>query len=159
MDKTLKALNIATLKMIAKLATDAVAKRREELGLIEGVFAVDETVVFHAQGTVKVLKSNPTKSTPQAAVPWDIITALLGELNKERNAAGKAGIDMAKIIELAEAVDPDLVKKSKKEADARVAAIKEPTRRFAWGGVSPKGTVKVLASGDHLEDEKVSGAN
>jgi len=153
-------MNPAALKMIAKMATDAFNKRRAELGQTAGEFAVDETVVLHAQGVVKVSKSTPNKSTPQAAVPWNIITALIAELNTERAAAGKAGIDMEKVIELAEAVDPEMAKKAQKAADARVAAIKEPTRRFAWGSVSPQGEVAVLATGNHLaEDAEPEAAN
>ena len=152
MAKKLTSLTPAALRLLKKHLEAACNETREQLGQTAGEFAVDETVCIHLDGTVKVAKSNPNKSTPQCAKPWDLVTALLTELNRERAAASKAGITIEQVVEMAEAVDPDLSKKAKDEADARVAAIKEPHRKFTWGGVTPKGEVEVLAVGNHLAE-------
>jgi hypothetical protein len=148
--QSLKDLPAPLLKTIAKLATDAMKGRRDELGQVKGEFAVDQTVVLHAKGIVKVSKSTPDAIVAQSAKPWSIVHTLLTELNTEREAAGKVGIDIAKVVEMAESADPDLVKAAKEAADAHVREIKEEVRQFKWGSTSPKATVEVLAVGDHL---------
>lgn len=153
--QNLNDLPVSTLKVIAKLATDAMKGRREELGQNKAEFAVDQTVVVRATGTIKVSKSTPDAICAQSARPWALVATLLSELNKERASAGKAGIDMAKVVELAESADPELAKEAQEAADRRIAEIKEPTRMFKWGGVRVAGEVAVLATGDHLA--KVAG--
>ena len=147
--QNLNDLPAPVLKTIEKLAQNAMKGRREELGQAKGEFTVDQTVVLHAKGTVKVSKSTPDAICAQSAKPWSLVATLLEELNKEREAAGKAGIDMAKVVELAEAVDPDLAKQAQEAADQRIAEIKEPTRKFKWGGVRVAGEMAVMATGDH----------
>lgn len=151
--QNLNDLPAPVLKTIAKLATDAMKGRRDELGQVKAEFAVDQTVVVHAKGTVKVSKSTPDAICAQSAKPWSLVATLLSELNKEREAAGKAGIDMAKVVELAEKIDPDLAKEAQEAADKRIAEIKEPTRKFKWGATKVSGEVAVLATGDHLADQ------
>jgi hypothetical protein len=142
-------LSAATVRALADLFKAAAGKRREELGLTAGSFAIDDVVTVRAHGVLTVAKSNPTALVPQSAKPWNIVHLLLSELNKERSALGKAGIDIDKVVELAEAVDPELAKKAKKAADDKVAAIKEPTRKHKWGGVSAKGaTLEMVGSVD-----------
>lgn len=145
-NKTLASLPTPALKALAKMADDAMKGRREDLGQTAGQFDVDQTIVVRVAGTIKVSKSTPDALSPQSAKPWSLVTALLSELNKEREAAGKMGIDIAQVVEMAESIDPKLVKKAQEEADAEVARIKEPTRRFKWGGVRVAGTSEVLAS-------------
>jgi len=140
---------VALLKTIAKLAADALKGRRDELGQIKAEFDVDSTVVLHAKGTVKVSKSTPDAIMAQSAKPWSIVHTLLSELNTERAAAGKVGIDIAKVVEMAESADPELVKAAKKAADAHVKAIKEEVRDFKWGGTTADAEIEVLAIGDH----------
>jgi len=151
MSKALTSMNPAALHLLKKLVAAACTETREGLGQVKGSFAVDETVVIHARGTVTVAKSTPDAINAQRAVPWDVIAALLATANEQLAAAGVAGIDLKKVVEMATKIDPDLAKKAKDEADAHMAAIKEPTRDFKWGGVTPKGTCEVLASGNHLE--------
>jgi hypothetical protein len=152
--KNLNDLPAPVLKAIAKMATDAMKGRRDELGQVKAEFAVDQTVVLHAKGTVTVAKSTPDAIVAQSAKPWAIVHTLLTELNRERDAAGKVGIDIAKVVEMAEAADPDLVKKAKNAADSHVRSIKEEVRQFKWGSTSVKGgEVSVLATGDHLAEE------
>lgn len=150
--QNLNDLPAPVLKTLAKLASDAMKGRREELGQAKGEFAVDQTVVVRVTGTVKVSKATPDALNPQSAKPWGLVATLLSELNKEREAAGKAGINMDQIIELAETVNPDLAKKAQEAADKRIAEIKEPTRKFKWGGVRVAGEVTVVATGDHLAE-------
>ena len=152
----LKDYRIVLLFVLAKLLADAMKGRRDELGQVKAEFAVDQTIVLHTKGTVKVSKSTPDAITAQSAKPWALLAAAVLELNKEREAAGKVGIDIAKLIEMAETVDPDLAKKAQEDADKRIREIKEPTRQFKWGGVSVAGEVEVLAVGDHLA-AKASG--
>jgi hypothetical protein len=147
--QTLKNMPVALLKTIAKLTADALKGRRDELGQIKAEFAVDQTVVLHAKGTVKVSKSTPDAIMAQSAKPWSIVHTLLTELNTEREAAGKVGIDIAKVVEMAESADPDLVKAAKKAADAHVKEIKEEVRDFKWGGTTADAEIEVLALGDH----------
>lgn len=151
--KALKEMNPAALQLLKKLIAAACDETRAELGQIKGEFEVDETVVLHATGRVNVSKSTPDAVKAQSAKPWNLVHVLLEELNKERDAAKKAGITLGQVVELAEKVDPDIAKKAKKKADAHVASIKEEVRGFKWGSVTPKGTIEVLASGNHLEDE------
>jgi len=147
--QTFKNMPVALLKTIAKLAADALKGRRDELGQIKAEFDVDSTVVLHAKGTVKVSKSTPDAIMAQSAKPWSIVHTLLSELNTERAAAGKVGIDIAKVVEMAESADPELVKAAKKAADAHVKAIKEEVRDFKWGGTTADAEIEVLAIGDH----------
>ena len=149
--QSLKDLPAPVLKTIAKLAADSMKGRRDELGQVKAEFAVDQTVVLHLKGTVTVSKSTPDAIQAQSAKPWSIVHTLLTELNREREAAGKVGIDIAKVVEMAEAADPNLVKQAKEAADAHVREIKEEVRDFKWGATSVKeGAVEVLAVGDHL---------
>ena len=153
MSKALNTLNPAALHLLKKLVTAACTETREGLGQVKGSFAVDETIVIHARGTVNVAKSTPDAINAQRAVPWNVIAALQAAANEQLAAAGVAGIDLKKVVEAATKIHPDLAKKAKKEADAHMAAIKEPTRDFKWGGVTPKGSAEVLAVGDNLADE------
>ena len=151
--QNLNDLPAPVLKTIEKMAKDAMKGRREELGQAQGEFAVDQTVVLHAKGTVKVSKSSPDAVCAQSAKPWSLVATLLEELNKEREAAGKVGIDISRVVEMAEAANPDLAKEAQEAADRKIAEIKEPTRKFKWGGVRVAGEVTVLATGDHLANQ------
>ena len=146
----LDTLSAPVLKTLAKMTADALKGRREELGQTKAEFAVDQTIVLHAKATVKVSRSTPDAIVAQSAKPWSIVHTLLTELNKEREAAGKVGIDIAKVVEMAESANPDLVKEAKEAADAHVREIKEEVRQHKWGSTTAVGEVEVLAIGDHL---------
>jgi len=149
--QSINTLPAPVLKTIEKAAKDALKGRRDELGQVKAEFAVDQTVVLHLKGTVTVSKSTPDAIQAQSAKPWSLVQTLLTELNKEREAAGKVGIDIAKVVEMAETLDPELAKEAQKAADAHIKEIKEEVRDFKWGATSVKdGTVEVLAVGDHL---------
>jgi len=153
--ENLNNLPAPVLKTLEKLVAKAMKSRRDELGQVKAEFEVDQTIVLHTKGTVKVRKSTPDALCPQSAKPWSIVATLLEELNKEREAAGKVGINLDTVVERALEIDPDLVEAAREAADARVRELKEPTRKFKWGGVSVSGEVEVLATGDHLADKAV----
>lgn len=149
--QSLKNLPAPVLKALDKASKDAMKGRREELGQVKAEFEVDQTIVLHLKGTVTVAKSTPDAVKAQSAKPWSIVQTLLTELNKEREAAGKVGIDIAKVVEMAETIDPTLAKQAQEAADAHIKEIKEEVRGHKWGGTSVKdGEVEVLAVGDHL---------
>lgn len=147
----LSSLPVSTLKVLAKMADDAVACRREEFGQVKAEFEVDQTVVIRATGTVKVSKSSPEAIIAQKAKPWAILAATLEEANRRLEAAGAAGINLEKVVELAESANPELAKKAEKKAKAHLKSIKEEVRGFKWGSVSVAGEVTVLAKEDHRE--------
>ena len=105
--KNLTDLNPATLAALAKTSADAAKATRSELE--PGDYIVDTIVTLVLGAEVKVLEDQTGVSTPQKAKPWGIIHLLLTELNKLREAAGLAGIDLAKVVAMAEAVDAGLI--------------------------------------------------
>lgn len=148
--KNLTDLNPATLQLLKKLLTGACDETREGLGQTAGEFAVDETVVLHAQGTVKVAKSSMSASNAQRARPWDLLTALETLANERLAAAGLTGIDLSAVVEAAKSLDPALSKKAKAKAERLWAAERASHPKFKWGGVTPTGEVAVLATGNNL---------
>jgi len=137
----LSTLSPATLTALSKALADAAKDAREALSV--GTFNVEEKVLLSVSGTVKVGEDYEQKIVNKAK-PWNVIAVLLGELNTERLATGKAGIDMAMIIKMAEAVDPTLVKQAQDAADGEAAALKAPTLTKCNGKVTVKATVEAL---------------
>jgi len=152
MSNPLSTLPVPTLKVLAKMADDAVKSRREELGQAKAEFAVDQTVVVRATGTVSVSRSSSDAIIAQKAKPWAILAAALEEANRRLEAAGAAGIDLERVVEMAEGANPDLAKQAEKKAKDHLKAIKEEVRGFRWGGVSVAGEVSVLAKEDHRNE-------
>lgn len=139
----LKNLNAATLHLLKKLIADACTdERREELGQTKGLFTVRETVTLNVEGEVRVDGSCPDAIIAQKAKPWDLFAVALEEANKQLAAAGVAGIDLKRIVELAEDADSELVKKAKKETKKAIAEVKEEVRAFRWGRVIVAGSVE-----------------
>lgn len=152
MSNPLSTLPVSTLKVIAKLAKDAVDNRREDLGQVKAEFDVDQTVVLRATGTVKVAKSTPDAIKAQKAEPWKLFVTTLQMLNTQREAAGEVGIDIEQIVRAAEAINSDLKKEVEKEVKETLTRIKDEVRGHKWGGVSVKdGEVSVLCQEDHRE--------
>lgn len=150
--KTLNDLNPATLHLLKKLVTAACKDTREGLGQTAGTFAVDETVVFHAEGTVKVARSTTEAANAQRARPWDLLVALQTMANERLAAAGLTGIDLEAVVRAGENIDPKLGEKAAKSAQALMAAKRSSDRKFKWGGVTPTGKVAVLATGNNLPE-------
>ena len=141
--KNLTDLAPATLAALAKTAADAAKATRSELEVGDHVVDTILTLVLGAK--VKVLEDQEGVSTPQKAKPWGIIHLLLTELNKLREAAGLAGIDLAKVVAMAEAVDKKVASNAQKEANKAMAALKEPTKSARKGAVTVKGQAAVPA--------------
>jgi hypothetical protein len=106
-----------------------------------GTYEVDETVTLRVKGTVKVGEDYDS-ILAQKAKPWNLFATLLGEVNKERAAAGMAGVDLKRLVEMAEALDKDAAKDAEKAANAEIAKIKAPTRRTCKGRVTTKVVVE-----------------
>jgi len=141
--KNLTDLNPATLAALAKTAADAAKATRSDLE--PGDYIVDTILTLVLGAEVKVLEDQEGVSTPQKAKPWGIIHLLLTELNKLREAAGLAGIDLTKVVAMAEAVDKKVAAKAQKEADAAMKALKEPTKSDRKGAVKVKGEATLPA--------------
>jgi len=148
----LNSLPTPTLKVLAKLTGDAMKDRRADLGQYKAEFAVDQTVVLRATGTVKVSKSTPDAIIAQRAEPWKLLAVALEQANRQLEAAGHMGIDLKRVVEAAEQADPELVKAAQRAATAHLRAVKEEVRGFRWGGTSVEGKIEVLAKEDHQEE-------
>lgn len=107
-------------------------------GLNPGVHTVDFDA--HISGTITVGKDYEQRQVNKAK-PWNLVYVLLEEVNKLRGATGQAGIDINKLVAMAEAVDPDLVKAAKKQAETEAAAIKAATLAPCKGKVTADLTV------------------
>lgn len=138
---TLTEMDPATLAALAKMVADAAKVTRDALEV--GSHKVDTTVTLSIGAEVKVLEDQEGVLTPQKAKPWNLVHVLLEEVNTMRAAAGLAGIDLAKVVEMAEAVDEKIVQKAQDLADAAMAKIKEPTRSSRKGAVKVKGTASL----------------
>jgi hypothetical protein len=142
-NKPLANLSMPTLRILLSVVEDACEAegRREELGQNKAEFSVKETVTLAVDGTVKVSKSSPNAIIAQRAKPWDLFAVALTEANKQLAAAGVAGIDLKRVVELAEGADPELVKRAKDETKVALKEIKDEARGFRWGQVRVEGTV------------------
>lgn len=141
--KNLTDLDPATLAALAKTAAKAAKAARDSLE--PGEYEVDTIVTLVLDAKVKVSEDLTDVSTPQKAKPWEIVHYLTVELNKLRAAAGMTGMDLAKVVAMAEKVDKELADKAQKEADLAMQALKEPTRQNRRGAVNVKGDAKLPA--------------
>lgn len=135
--KHLTDLDPATLAAIAKLTEKAAEKTRPDL--LPGKYPVQSVIELQLDCVVSVAEGQVGVSTPQKARPWKLVHALIEEANRIATAAGVAGIDLAKIVKMADVVDKGLADKAQKAADAEMAALKEPTRQDRKGQVRVKG--------------------
>lgn len=139
--KNLDELNPATLAALAKTLEREAKKGRDALE--PGDYVVDTIVTLVVGAEVKVLKDLEGVLTPQKAKPWGLVHVLLEEVNKLRGAAELAGLDLTKIVALAEKVDKDVAKKAQEEANGAMAELKEPTRSNRKGAVTVTGSAKI----------------
>lgn len=135
--KNLTELSPPVLAALAKTAAEAAKTTRENLE--PGEYSVDTILTLVLGAEVKVSEDLDSVLTPQKAKPWGLVHVLLSEVNTMREAAGLVGIDMEKVVAMAEAADKDLVKKAQKEADKAMSALKEPTRSSRKGAVRVTG--------------------
>lgn len=123
--------DIQTLAIEKALSTKVAKAARENVE--PGEYDVDFTC--HIQGTVRVGHDYQTTS-PNKAKPWNIIVALMTELEQTRQAAGMTGLDLDKLVAMAEAVDPGMVKAAQAKAEEAAAALKDATVTVAKGKVT-----------------------
>jgi hypothetical protein len=132
--------NIEALAITKSIATKIVKTARN--GLETGVHSVSFDV--HIEGTVTVGEDYETRMVNKAK-PWNLVYVLLEEVNKLRSASGQAGIDINKLMAMAETIDPNLVKAAKKKAEVEAAAIKAATLGTAKGKVTTDLTVSAVS--------------
>jgi len=125
--------DIQTLAIEKALATKVAAAARE--GIEPGTYPVDFTA--HIVGTVTVGADYETRLVNKAK-PWNLVAALLTEVNRLKAGAGEAGLDIAKLVAMAEAMDPTLVKAAQEQAETEAAGIKAATLSTAKGKVTTK---------------------
>jgi len=138
-------LSPAALAALAKLTEKAAEANRSNL--LPGVYGMRTVVEIELDCMVTVRENQTNVSTPQKARPWNLVHALIEEANRIATAAGMAGIDLAKVVKMADAVDEDLATAARKAADAEMAALKEPTRQDRLGRVEVKGACGVPDDG------------
>jgi len=108
---------------ITKAVKGKMVKTARE-GVEPGEYAVDFDV--HVAGTVRV-GADYEQRVPAKAKPWDLVATLMEENARLAAAAGEAGIDLDKLVKMADAVNPDLAKEAKTKADEAIAKIKAAT--------------------------------
>jgi len=131
--------NIETLAASKAIAAKIAKTARE--GVEPGKYDVNFDV--HVEGTVTVGEDYEQRMVNKAQ-PWNIIAALLEENARVAEAAGETGVDINKLMAAAEAMDPDIVKRSKKQAEEAAAALKEATLTPTKGKVTVKLTTTPL---------------
>jgi hypothetical protein len=131
----LTSLSPATLAALARVTKAAAAKTRPELE--PGKYKIAETVSLDLSALVNVGEDYEQEFVNKAK-PWNIVVALLEEANKRLAAAGFAGIDLERIVVVAETADPDLATEAKEKADEQVKKLKAPTKKKANGKVTIK---------------------
>ena len=128
--------NIEALAITKALTTKIASAARN--GLEPGVHTVNFDA--HIEGTITIGEDYEQRQVNKAK-PWNLIYVLLEEVNKLRAGAGQAGIDINKLVAMAETVDPTLVKTAQKQAETEAAAIKAATLTSCKGKVTADLTV------------------
>jgi uncharacterized protein YbaP (TraB family) len=135
-EKTAAIEGLANIETLAasKAVADKLSKLARE-GLEPGTYDVNFDV--HIEGSITVGEDYEQRMVNKAQ-PWNIIAALLEENARVAEAAGETGVDIAKLIKAAEAMDPGLVKRAKEQAENAAASIKAATLSPAKGKVTTK---------------------
>lgn len=131
--------DIETLAIEKAIATKIAKMAREnvEPGSYEVAFTC------RVEGSLNVGADHEQRVVNKAK-PWNIIAALLEEVNQHREAAGQTGIDLGKLVAAAEKMDPDMVKAAQEKAESQAADLKEATLSVVKGKVTAKLTVTPL---------------
>ena len=138
----------ASLSPVELLAVTKAVQTKIAKDAREGIEPGEYTLSFdaHIEGTIRV-GQDYEQPMPNKAKPWNIIAVLLEELNTMRAASGEAGVNLDKIIKMAEAVDPDLIKKAKSQAEKEAAALKQATMTTCKGKVTSTLEATPIAQG------------
>lgn len=131
--------DIETLAVQKAIATKIAKVARENVEPGE----YDVSFACQIDGTVRVGQDYQTTS-PNKAKPWNIIVALMTELEKTRQAAGMTGMDLDKLVQMAESVDPAMAKDAENKAKEAAAAIKDATVTVAKGKVTSNLTITAI---------------
>ena len=122
---------------VAKVIKDAALKAARS-DMQPGVYDVDFTVKI--DGTITVGHDYQAE-VPNKAKPWNLVVALMAEIERLQAATGKVGIDLDKILAAAETMDPTLVEKAEEAANEAAAKLKAATLSPCKGKVTTKLTV------------------
>lgn len=120
---------IALSKKLKTLST----KYRKDLP--PGTYTIEGMkLLLELDATVRVGEPY-TQRFPQLAKPWELVAILLEELNKERLAANKIGLDLSTIVKMAAEVSPDIAAEAKSRANEATRELKQPTLKSANGKI------------------------
>ncbi len=124
----------------AKLAKNA----REEV--LPGEHEVH--ILAEIRGTLRV-GADYEQRIPNKAKPWNLLVVLMREINEMRASAGQVGLDLGKLVEMAEVVDEKLADKAQEDADVAAAKIKSTTVTPCKGKVTAElALTEMTYSGD-----------
>lgn len=89
----------------------------------------------HVEGTLRVGEDYEQR-IPNKAKPWNLVALLMQEVNELRAAAGQVGLDLTRLVEMAENLDECLVDQAKSAAEEAAAKIKAETLTPCKGKVT-----------------------
>lgn len=129
-DVELLAVTKAVQGKIARTARDNIAPGEYTLSFdahIEGVLRVGEDY---------------EQRVPNKAKPWNLVVLLMQEINELRAAAGQVGLDLTRLVEMAETVDENLAFEAQAKAEVEAARVKAETLTPCKGKVTADLEVK-----------------
>jgi len=135
-----KNLTAGAVVAVGKAVKDAALKSAAS-EMKAGTYNVDVTV--HVTGEYTVGEAYEQRVVAKAK-PWTLLAVALNELNKNLSAAGEAGLDMEKLITMAEKVDPSLADKAEADAAEAIQKVKAPTVQTCNGKITTKLAVEVV---------------
>lgn len=110
---------------IAKGISDKMVKEAIKNVAMQGkTFNID--AVVHINGTITQGEDFDRRNVAKAK-PWAMFAVLLEEYKRVCAAAKVTGIDIVKVVEMADKVDPKKMEKAEDEANELIAKIKEST--------------------------------
>jgi hypothetical protein len=136
-------LSAVELLAVTKAVTTKLASEARE-GVTPGEYNLSFDA--HIEGVIRVGEDYEQRQVNKAK-PWSLVYVLLQEVNTLRSAAGQAGLDLNKLVTMAEAVDETLVKQAQKDAESQAATIKAATVTTCKGKVTTELAVTPLANG------------
>lgn len=137
----MKNLTAGALIAVGKSVKDAALKAAASEAK-PGTYAVDVTVRITGEYTVG---ASYEQRVVAKAKPWNLLAVALNELNKTLEAAGEAGIDMGKLIAMADTVNPELADKAEADAAEAIQKVKSPTLSTCNGKITTNLTAEVVS--------------
>lgn len=130
-------MNAVELLAVTKAVQGTVARTARD-NATPGEYALSFDA--HIEGTLRIGEDYEQR-LPNKAKPWNLVVVLLQEANALRAAAGQVGLDLAKLVELAETADENLAKEAQAKAEVAAAQIKAETVTTCKGKVTADLTV------------------